>query len=168
MAATHTGKFARACALSFSRVCASLTVVCSRLPSPPSSSSLQARAHIPEDIVALGHRLRAAAYELGGVHLEGLFAHFDLNNDGELSYTEFRDGVRGLNVNHERMSDEDVAGLFLHFDRDNDGMITVVEFTTLVEELNETYVATLPERDVLTPHKHGLAAAATEAAAAEM
>ena len=112
--------------------------------------------------------MRAAAYELGGVHLEGLFAHFDLNNDGELSYTEFRDGVRGLNVNHERMSDEDVAGLFLHFDRDNDGMITVVEFTTLVEELNETYVATLPERDVLTPHKHGLAAAATEAAAAEM
>jgi Ca2+-binding EF-hand superfamily protein len=115
---------------------------------------LRVKAHIPDDVVVLGHRLRAAAYELGGVHLEGLFAHIDKNHDGTVSFTEFRDGIRGLSIRHEKLSDVDVAGLFLYFDSDNDGTITSDEFVTLVEALNSTWKDENPERDPLSTHRH--------------
>jgi len=61
--------------------------------------------------------------------LEALFAHFDANSDGYITYDEFKQGVHGLmDYIGKTYSDEDMSKLLAMVDQNKDGEIDYHEF----------------------------------------
>jgi Ca2+-binding EF-hand superfamily protein len=77
----------------------------------------------------LRNKLRAAAYDFGGINFRKLFRHQDRDNSGSLSYDEFKRAIRkDGKMSNSILSDHDLNTLFHQIDIDNGGEIEIDEF----------------------------------------
>jgi len=72
----------------------------------------------------LRSKLKAAAYDNGKLNWEKLYADFDRDNDGTLSYQEFYGVIRRVGkIDKAHLSDEDLVFLWGHINTDHDDSI---------------------------------------------
>ena len=64
--------------------------------------------------------------------LKQIFKGFDTNNDGQIGYTEFEEGMKKLNQGN--ISEEDIHSYFAAIDTDKSGKIDYTEFLTATLE----------------------------------
>ena len=84
----------------------------------------------------------ASKVEAKRKHLTSVFRSFDKDHDGEINYTEFREGLTQLEI---YLTDEEFYELIKKIDRSGDGFITYKEFaTTMGATRNDSEVMDAP------------------------
>lgn len=76
---------------------------------------------------------QAASYSNGGQDWSKLFRHYDRDNDGGLTFDEFRRAVRrDAKITRTMLSDQQLHSVFDYVDEDGGGEIDLDEFTQLM------------------------------------
>lgn len=88
-------------------------------------------AHEP-DMGAITHKLKAAAYTMGGVDLHSLFGFLDVDGGGNLDFPEFLRGMRRSHISKQDLTDGELAWLFSKVDCNGGGEIDAIEFINFV------------------------------------
>ena len=112
-------------------------------PTPKPSPKPETKAVIVSDAKAkilasvewlpLQRKLKALSYGAKGQDPAKLFSHYDIDNDGELSFHEFKNAVRkGGHVGPNACSDAQLKRLFSAVDADDSGDVEIAELTNFI------------------------------------
>ena len=81
----------------------------------------------------LRKKFRSLCVSIGGEGVQQLFRQYDRDNDGKLSFEEFRRATRkDVGMTEASVPDAELKEVFAHLDRDSDGSISMAEFADLL------------------------------------
>lgn len=76
------------------------------------------------NVESIRRKMRAAAYDNGGVNWRKLFRYYDKDNSGEINLDEFKAAIRkDARVKPEQVSEQALNDLFVLVDQDQDGFV---------------------------------------------